>query len=202
MRWTRASNSNSGGARPVTGYLDHSSAVAAKQANISQLLLVTFVFIGLVIWIGGAYSNGDLLWFYPVFNESPSYIIIYRYGKTVEVTTEQPGFDALVKAANAEIPRHVGYQEGLRPANETLEFYQTKGYAIELVYPQPVLIHTRYYFPAARRLFIAIDGSYNYTDLLFLFRGSAQQWLPGGIALVSVDQVRAAADSIIAASQR
>lgn len=173
-----------------------------NKPRVGEVTLITAAFIVVVVWIGGAYSNQDLLWFYGKFEEQPAYIRIYRYGATVDLRPGQPEFDALVAAVNTAVPQHAGYYEGLRPAGDTLDFYQTQGYAIELVYDRPVLIHTRYFFPAARRLMIAIDGSYNYTRQILLFRGSDEQWLPNGIALKNVDQVRSICDAVVASSNK
>ena len=170
------------------------------RPKVGELLLITVVFVVVVIWIGGAYSNQDLLWFYGQFEERPSYIRIYHYGTTVDLRPGQPEFDTLVAAVNAAVPQHAGYYEGLRPAGDILDYYQTKGYAIELVYDQPVQVHTRYFFPAAERLMIAIDGSYNYTQQILLFRGGSEQWLPSGIALENIDQVRAVSEAVVVKS--
>jgi len=102
-----------------------------------------------------------------------------------------------VAAVNSEISQHKGYYESLAPTGSTLAHYVDKGFAIELVYARPVQVHTRNFFPAAPNLMIAIDGSYNYVKFALLFRGQNEKWLPGGLALASVDRIRAATDAII-----
>ena len=101
-------------------------------------------------------------------------------------------------AINSEIVHHAGYQEGLQPRDQSLDYYETKGYSIQLYYPAQVQIHTRQFFPAADRLMIAIDGSYNYVKTPLLFRGNEDWWLPGGLGLKSIDGIRAAADKVLA----
>ena len=42
--------------------------------------------------------------------------------------------------------------ESVAVSPEQFAFFRERGYAVELVYPGPVQVHTRYFFPAAPRL--------------------------------------------------
>jgi len=151
-----------------------------------------------MVWLFGGFGNRDPLWFLTVFDEKPSAIRIYRDGATRDVLPGQPGFEELVAAINAEVAQHAGYYEGLAPSGDSLASYVERGFAVEIVYPRPVQVHTRFYFPQANRLLVAIDGSYNYLKVPLLFRASADRWLPGGLALTSVERIRAAVDAVMA----
>ena len=65
-------------------------------------------------------------------------------------------------------------------------------------YAQAVHVHARQYFPAARRLMIAIDGAYDWSDTIILFRGNAERYLPGGLALTNIDAVKVQVDQALA----
>lgn len=178
---------------------------ARRWTSVVEMLVVLVLFLAGVIWFGGAFPNRDALWFYAKFDHQPAYVRVYHYGETRELWPGDPGFDALVGAVNAEIPQHTGYVESLQPRDASWESYALRGYAVELVYSAPILVHTRQFFPETTRLLIAIDGSYNYVTTSFqqpgaalLFRGSAEKWLPNGLVLKSVDQVRAAAEAALA----
>lgn len=166
--------------------------VRRRSPNVLEVVIITALFLLALIWFGGAFGNRDPLWFVQAFDERPSAIRMYHYGAVRDVLPGQPGYDELVSAINAEVARHAGYYDTLAPAGDSLASYQARGLAVEMLYARPVQVHTRFFFPAASRLLIAIDGSYNYLKVPFLFRGSADQWLPGGLALGSVDRVRAA----------
>jgi hypothetical protein len=123
---------------------------------------------------------------------------IYHYGEVRELLPSDPEYAALVEAVNTAIEKHSGYVESLYPHDESLVSYQTTGYAVELEYAAPVQVHTRQFFPAARKLMLAIDGAFNWTDQIILFRGNAERYLPGGLALTNIDAVKAQVDQALA----
>jgi len=40
-------------------------------------------------------------------------------------------------------------------------------------------------------MMIAIDGAFNWSHTIILFRGNAERCLPGGLALTNIDAVKA-----------
>jgi hypothetical protein len=117
---------------------------------------------------------------------------------TRELAPGDPEYAGLVSAINTAIEQHSGYVESLYPHDESLVNYQTEGYAIELEYAEAVQVYTRQFFPAARKLMIAIDGSFNWSHTIILFRGNAERYLPGGLALTNIDAVKAQVDQALA----
>lgn len=179
-----------------TSYRDF--APERRMGSVLELILIVVAILGVIIWIVGGYSNQDPLWFTSGFDERPASIIIYHYGETREVFPSTPGYEDLVAALNASIPQHAGYVESLHPRGDSLDSYTVRGYALELRYAAPVVVHTRYYFPKAVRLFVAIDGSYNYVKAPILFRGGVEKWLPNGIALKDVSGITTIVDQVLA----
>ncbi len=59
-------------------------------------------------------------------------------------------------------------------------------------------IHTRQFFPAARKLMITIEGAFNWSRTIILFQGNAERYLPGGLALTNIDAVKAQVDQALA----
>jgi hypothetical protein len=182
---------------PKTNYRDY--APERRWGSVLELLLIVAGIISVIFWIVGGFSNRDPLWFTTGFDERPSSIIIYHYGETREIFPSTPGYEDLVAALNASIPQHAGYVESLYPHDDSLDSYTLRGFALELKYASPVQVHTRYYFPKSVRLFVAIDGSYNYVKVPILFRGGVEKWLPNGIALKDVSGITAAVDRVLAA---
>lgn len=175
-------------------------APARRGTKVIEFLVILALFLAGVIWFGGAYANRDPLWFRKTFNEQPTLVRINYYGTTRELRPGEPGFAEFVTVLNKTIPNHSGYIQSLYPRDASLEYYRTKGYSIELEYADPVLVHTHQYFPPARRLMIAIDGSFNYTNANILFRGSPERYLPGGLALENIDALRAEVERLLAQS--
>lgn len=169
-----------------------------RWGSVLELILIVVGILVVIIWVVGGYSNQDPLWFTTGFDERPASIVVYHYGETRELFPSTPDYEELVAVLNAAIPQHAGYVESLHPRGDSLESYTRRGFAVELRYAAPVLVHTRYYFPKAPRLFVAIDGSYNYVKTPLLFRGGAENWLPNGIALKDVSAITAAVEQMLA----
>ena len=169
-----------------------------RGVKVIEFAVVLGLFLGGLIWFGGAYPNRDALWFRRTFDAQPSLIRIYHYGSTRELLPTDPEYAGLVSAINRAIEQHNGYVEGLYPHDESLASYQATGYAVELEYATTVQVHTRQFFPAARKLMIAIDGGFNWTKEIILFRGNAERYLPGGLALTNIDAVKAQVDQALA----
>lgn len=170
--------------------LEKDRSLPRRLVKMFEPLAVLAAFIVAVVWIGGAYSNQDPLWFMAKFEERPQVVRIYHYGQVSEIHPGDPAYETVVAALNQAIISHAGYAESIHPNGTTLEYYQTKGYAIELDYGRDVLVHTHYFFPRARRLMVALDGSYNYVGQQLLFRGSDERWMPGAIVLEDAQLLR------------
>ena len=174
-------------------------SVRRKSPSALEMIVVTGLVLVAIGWCAGGFGNRDPLWFTSTFDARPAAIRIYHYGEVRDVQPGQPGFEELVAALNAEIPQHAGYYENVAPTGSSLASYLEDGFALEVRYPQPVQVHTRFFFPASDRLLIAIDGSYNYFHVAsLLFRGSPAQWLPGGLALSGVERIKSAAEQALA----
>jgi hypothetical protein len=171
---------------------------ARRGVKALEFGVILALFIGTMFWFGGAYPNRDAMWFKRSFEAQPSVVRIYHYGTTREVLPDDPEYAGLVSAINTAIEQHSGYVESLYPHDDSLANYQTEGYAVELEYAEPVQVHTRQFFPAARRFMIAIDGAFNWSHTIILFRGNAERYLPGGLALTNIDAVKAQVDQALA----
>lgn len=171
---------------------------ATRTVKLVELGVVIVAVTLLAVWLYGSLPNRDLLWLYKSFDAQPSVIRIYYYGQVREITPGQPGFVELVEVINTEIVNHRAGTVSLYPHHDSLTYYQTKGFAVELIYAEPARLHTARYFPPAPVLMIAFDGTFNYTQQTLLFRGTAEGYLPGGVALENVDGVRAAVESLMA----
>lgn len=170
---------------------------ARRLSAVLELLGVVALFLVGVIYLGAAAANQDPLWFYPAFDERPATVYVYRYGQALTLAPNDPGYNDLVAAVNADIPRHAGYYESYALSADQAAYFRDKGYAVELVYGRTVRVHTRFYFPPAPRLLIGLDGPYNYTHSVLMFRGSSERWLPGALALQDTARTRAAIEALL-----
>ncbi len=171
-------------------------APSRRGPRLIEFVVILVAFAALMVWLVGAVPNRDLLWFSKSFDEQPSVIRVYRYGETREVRPGDPAYADLTRLLNQAVVGHTGYVESLYPHDQSLEHYQTRGYAIEAEYPHPVLVHTRQFFPPGVRLMVAIDGAFNYTHYPILFRATARGYQPGGLALDDISALREQADRL------
>jgi hypothetical protein len=188
---------------------------ARSLFKVAQMLAILGGFVAGVFWFGGMLTNRDPYWFYPVFDAQPTVICIYREGAARELRPGQAGYTEFVAAFNREIARFDGAQEGIFPRGEpgnltaegctlpaeadpSLYYYRLKGYAIEVEYAEETQVHTQHFFPASRRLMLAIKGTFTYIqpEYAFLFRGTKTSYQSGALVIRDFSKTRAAAEAL------
>jgi len=94
-----------------------------------------------------AFNTGDMLWFYPVFDEIPVGITLRCNGETTEIRPGNPAFAAVNNAVNEVISSSKRWDD-LSLSDATWEEYQTSDNVVVLIlaYDPPARIHSSYKF--------------------------------------------------------
>lgn len=120
-----------------------------------------------------AMNTGDLLWFWPTFDEMPAEVIVHCYGEDVEVKPGGPAFEAVTNAVNTSLSGTKRWDD-TSMSEETLLEYQTgpKMMVLELHYDPPVTVHSAYaFFKNVNWLVIPLDGRHAQTKSVFARTG-------------------------------
>lgn len=115
--------------------------------SLLSMLLITVPIIAVMFALIVAMNTGDMLWFYPVFDEVPVGMMVYCYGEAEEVRPGDPAFEALNAAVNQVISSTKRW-DPLSLSDVTFEEYHTSDQMVvlELYYDPPVRIHSHYKF--------------------------------------------------------
>ncbi len=105
------------------------------------------VIFGFVVFAVISMNTGDILWFWPVFNEIPVGITVNCYGQDVEVQPGTPAFVAINNAVNSSLYGVKRWDE-TSMSDTTFQEYKTSSadMILQLHYSPPVMIHSQYAF--------------------------------------------------------
>ena len=117
------------------------------SASLLQMLVITLPIIAVMYVFVVALNTGDMLWFYPVFDEIPVGITLRCNGETTEIRPGNPAFAAVNNAVNEVISSSKRWDD-LSLSDATWEEYQTSDNVVVLIlaYDPPVRIHSSYKF--------------------------------------------------------
>ncbi len=132
------------------------------------------VIFGLVVFAVIAFNTGDILWFWPIFNETPDLISVNCYGKGVDVQPGTTAFQAINSVVNSSLTG-VKRWDQTSMSDVTLEEYKTSSsvMVLELHYDPPVMVHSQYAFmKSVNWLVIPLVGRHADTNAVFGIEGS------------------------------
>jgi hypothetical protein len=195
-RWTRASRCEEEGRRKdkrgccSSFFLTSSFLImySDPRPNISltRLALALIVFVAGVWWAIGATTNGDPLWFWTRFDATPTLIVLYYRGQTVEFRPGQPGFSELTQAFNTEFSQRRGwFTLGVSP--ESADDYRQREVALAFYYAQPVTVRSQYRFGPHRGLFLPLTGRHSELHPVWGLDGA--EIVPGAMRLESITEL-------------
>ena len=123
----------------------------------------------MLLFLITAMNTGDLLWFWPIFNQVPVGITVHCYGTDVQVKPGQPAFEVVNNAVNTSLSRAKRWDQ-LSMSDSSYQEYQTSPavMVVELSYDPPVRIHSQYaFFKAVNKLIIPLDGRHASVNAVF-----------------------------------
>ena len=111
------------------------------------MAVITLPLIAVMYVLVVAMNTGDMLWFYPVFDEIPVGITLRCNGETTEIRPGNPAFEAVNNAVNKVISSAKRWDD-LSLSDATWEEYQASDEVVVLImaYDPPVRIHSSYKF--------------------------------------------------------
>jgi hypothetical protein len=115
--------------------------------SLLSMIVITVPLIAVMFVLIIAFNTGDMLWFYPVFDEIPVGITLRCNGETTEIRPGDPAFAAVNNAVN-EVITSTKRWDDLSLSDITWEEYQTSDEVVVLIlaYDPPVRIHSSYKF--------------------------------------------------------
>jgi hypothetical protein len=158
-----------------------------------MIITVAAVLIGLV-WFGIALPDRDWLWFLPIFSEEPSRIHLYRDGEKLILRPGDWGYEDVNEAIN-QMVRHVKAKEPLGISLESQQEYYDRFSAVEVFYPEPVIIHTIQGFPQADKYLIPQSGRHHELPRIFAGMQRRPDYRGGVLVLDSRESLDRAVDA-------
>jgi len=158
-----------------------------RWINLWQPILVVVLFFGAVYYGIMAVNNGDLLWWWPWFDEEPTEIVMYRAGQKTVITAESPDYSPLVQAINESLSQRTGYLN-LGLSEPTIEEYMTQSTVIELTYATLVSMHSQYRLVPFDGLLIPLEG--RHAELHVVFLSQYGQYIAGALQLATTDPIK------------
>ena len=130
--------------------------------------MAVIVIIPLIYFII-AMNTGDLLWVSPVFNYRPQTITIHCFGEDVYLEHSTSNYDTMVGLINGSLTGRKRW-DSVSISDATYEEYQShpQMMVVELTYPEPIRVHSRYkFFSSVDRLIIPLVGRHAQTNAIF-----------------------------------
>lgn len=146
-----------------------------KPASPSLLkaLISGVVIFGVIVFAVISMNTGDILWFWPVFDQVPVSISVNCYGAQMDVTPGLPEFQSITDAVNASLTGNKRWDD-LSLSETTYQDYQTGSdvLVLRLQYDPPATIHSTYaFFKAVNWLIFPLDGRHASANTVFGMEG-------------------------------
>jgi hypothetical protein len=122
-----------------------------------------------LIYLIIALNTGDLLWISPVFNYQPQTITIHCFGENVYLEYNSTEFDTMVELVNDSLTGRKRW-DSISLSDATYQDYQShpQMMVVELTYPEPIRVHSRYkFFSNVDRLIIPLVGRHTQSNAIF-----------------------------------
>lgn len=130
--------------------------------------MVVLVLVPLIYGII-ALNTGDLLWVSPIFNFQPQTITVHCFGEDVYLEAGTEDFVTLTQLINQSLTGRKRW-DSISISDVTYEEYQShpKMMVVELTYPKPIRVHSRYkFFSNVDRIIIPLVGRHAQSNAVF-----------------------------------
>jgi hypothetical protein len=125
----------------------------------------------ILIWGVIALTNGDPIWFLSSFPTQAEELIIYWDGTVTTLKMDDPGFTEISRAFADAISKPVAFEGTVGFSEENIKNYKDQYKLLEISYPQPIQVHTRYPFTKSSTYLVPLDKTHAMTRRIFPFPG-------------------------------
>jgi len=143
--------------------------VKSSSPSLLKAGLSAVVIFGVILFAVISMNTGDILWFWPVFNQVPVAITMNCYGTEVDIKPGQPAFQAVTDAVNSSLTGSKRWDD-LSLSDPTYQEYQTSKdvMVLKLQYDPPATIHSTYaFFKSVNLLIFPLDGRHASANTVF-----------------------------------
>jgi len=153
---------------------------------------ITLPIIAALVFFIIAFNTGDILWFWPAFEETPIGMTLYCYGEPVEIRPGDPAYESINTAVNQVISGTKRWDQ-LSLSDATYAEYHSSDQMVilELYYDPPVRIHSAYKFmKSIDTIVIPLVGRHAQLNTIFGRRG--EYIAAGSFHFISMAPIEAA----------
>jgi hypothetical protein len=140
-----------------------SSPSLLRLAGTAVIILVPLIYLIIAL------NTGDLLWISPIFNYQPQTITVNCFGETLFLESNSTEFESVVVLVNDSLTGRKRW-DPLSLSDATYQDYQShpQMMVVELTYPEPIRVHSRYkFFSNIDRIIIPLVGRHAQTKAVF-----------------------------------
>ena len=162
--------------------------------NAIQLLIVTVGFVVLAYYVTVSFTARDFLWFLRRFEDQPSRIVVYHTGQPTELVPGQAGFHELASAVQTSLAQGFAGLTNIGFSEQTLQNAYTRYVTLEVLFDQPVEMHTWFYPGRTTQMLFPITGRHSEMSAVLL--GDGGHYRPGAPVLKTTEPIREALKSL------
>ena len=163
------------------------------RTNTLPLLILIVGMLILAYWAITSLTAQDPLWFSREFQDRPSLMIVYHNGQRTELRPGQPGFDKLARAVQSCLEQGFVRLTKFGLSEQSLQRAYTQDVALEVVFEQPVEIHTWFEPGPTTQMLFLITGEYDTMNVVLLGK---DHYRAGAPELETLEPIREAVKSL------
>jgi len=149
----------------------------SSQPRVLTPILILVGIIVVVIYTAMSLGTSDPLWFWPRFEAQAQRIVIYSRGRRTELVPGSPGYAELNAAINQSLSVLAGYYPNWGLSEASLEDARTQQRTVEVLYAEPVQIHSTFNIGRPNTILIPLSG--RGADESVVFLGVNGNYWPG-----------------------
>jgi len=150
---------------------------SASWKSLATMLVTAAAILAAIVFAATALSAGDLLWFVTSFDERPRLILVHCAGTATAYESGSAEFERLAASVNTDLAGPKFAPPGVGLSEATQSDYWSKNLTLEVLYAQPVRMHTSFRYGLFDALIYPVSGAHSGEHLVFARRGDVV--LPG-----------------------
>ena len=166
----------------------------SAKTNTGQLLILLVGSVLLSYYVIVSLTSRDLLWFLRRVEHQPSRIVVYHAGQRTELLPGQAGFDELASAVQTSLAQGFARLSNLGFSETSLQDAYTRYVTLEVLFDQPVEMHTWFYPGRTTQMLFPITGRHSEMSVVLL--GDGGHYRPGAPVLKTTEPIREALKSL------